>query len=82
MTGVDWYRLQFSNEPVMTGYDWFFAVFFSFSLVIWEFPFIVNRSRSQFSQKRQKNRTGPDLEALPVILLPTIVRWVEQMGTH
>ncbi|KAF8219004.1 hypothetical protein L208DRAFT_907459 [Tricholoma matsutake] len=48
----------------MTGYGQFFVVFFGPGPVIWPFPFIDNRSGYRFTQKWQKNRTGPDLEAL------------------
>jgi hypothetical protein len=36
--------MWFLFEPIMTGYDQFFAVFICFSSVVWLFPFMVNWS--------------------------------------
>src|ERR1700733_10692866 len=45
---------------VMTGYDWFFAVFFGSGPVLWLSPFKDNRSRSWSCQIwcQNQDRTG------------------------
>jgi hypothetical protein len=70
MTGLNRLRpgLRVLYEPVTTGYDWFFAVFFGPGPVIWPFLFIDNRSGYWFTQKWQKNQTRPDLKALVALV--------------
>jgi hypothetical protein len=50
-TDYDRYVHQSLFEPVMTSCDRFDGVFIGHGPVIWLFPFMVNRSRSRFSQK-------------------------------
>ena len=58
-TGCDWGGWRSWLWPVTTGYDQFFAVFCSFSLVFWLFPFLVNWSQS-WSSKKGAQKPWPD----------------------